>query len=513
MSRSLFAQLHRRFGPRRDAITRRELLRQTLAASAGLLLSRLPDIAWAQPTPGGGKRVVVIGAGLAGLACAHELRSAGYDVTILEARNRVGGRVLTFREFIQNRVVEGGAELIGSNHPTWVAYVEKFKLEFLDVTEDESLETPLLLEGRRLAQGEAEKLYHEMDEAFKLLNTDAAAVIEDRPWDTPGAAELDRKTTAQWVAGLKVSETTRRAILLQLVADNGTVADRQSYLGMLAQVKGGGLEKYWTDSESYRCKGGNQQLTTRLAEAIGSDRIVLKLPVTDISVRDKGCVLTCADGRTIEADDVVLTAPPSTWSKIRFSPELPAALRPQMGVNLKYLAAVRSRFWKTGGLSPNSYSDGPISMTWEGTDGQPGEGPACLVGFSGGPPASQCLEFPKDKVDERYRDELEKVYAGYAEQFISGRFMDWPRDPWCMAGYSFPAPGQVTTVGPLMHKGLGRLHFAGEYACYKFVGYMEGALNSGVALARRLAARDGLIGSRSLRSLARSRAEPSARSV
>jgi monoamine oxidase len=71
--------------------------------------------------------------------------------------------------------------------------------------------------------------------------------------------------------------------------------------------------------------------------------------------------------------------------------------------------------------------------------------------------------------------------------------MAWPDEPWTLAGYSFPAPGQVTTVGPLLAKGLGRLHFAGEHACYKFVGYMEGALSSGAAVAMKLAARDGVV--------------------
>ncbi len=87
---------------------------------------------------------------------------------------------------------------------------------------------------------------------------------------------------------------------------------------------------------------------------------------------------------------------------------------------------------------------------------------------------------------------------------------NWPRDPWALAGYSFPAPGQVTTVGPLLHEGLGRLHFADEHACYKFVGYMEGALNSGVSVARRLAARDGVITSLRLRPLDRAAAQRSA---
>jgi monoamine oxidase len=70
--------------------------------------------------------------------------------------------------------------------------------------------------------------------------------------------------------------------------------------------------------------------------------------------------------------------------------------------------------------------------------------------------------------------------------------MDWPADPWTMAGYSFPAPGQITRTGRTLRDGLGRLHFAGEHTSYKFVGYMEGALDSGVSLARRIAKMDGV---------------------
>lgn len=89
--------------------------------------------------------------------------------------------------------------------------------------------------------------------------------------------------------------------------------------------------------------------------------------------------------------------------------------------------------------------------------------------------------------------EFGKIYPKFQENYIGSRFMDWPADEWTMASYSFPGPGQVTTVGPLLHKGMGRLHFAGEHTCYKFVGYMEGALNSGATVAKRIATRDGVI--------------------
>jgi monoamine oxidase len=492
MSRSLYARLYRRFGPADQILTRREFLRGTLATGSALLLSRHANAFQTSAPSRNAPRVVVIGAGFAGLACAYELRSAGFHVTVLEARDRVGGRVLSFGDFVPGRNVEGGAELIGSNHPMWVAYADKFKLEFLDVTEAEDAAFPVMLDGQLLDNDAVEGLYHEMEEAFNLMNTDAAPVDADEPWKTPNAEKLDARTLADWVKDLKVSETTRKAIAALLVADNGQAADKQSYLGMLTQVKGGGLEKYWTDSEVYRCKGGNQQLATKLAEAIGRDNLRLGLPVREVTGKDGGVTVTAMDGRTLEADEVVVAVAPTVWHKIRFSPELPAAMTPQMGSNIKYLVSLKGRFWKAKGLAPDALTDGDVSETWEATDNQNGDEPAGMVAFSGGPPAEACRKWPKEKRDENYRAALERLFPGFGENFVGSRFMDWPSDPWTLGGYSFPAPGQVTKVGPLLHKGLGRLHFAGEHACYKFVGYMEGGLSSGVAVARRIAAKAGV---------------------
>lgn len=494
MSHSLYTRLRRRFGPTTDGVTRREMLQVTLLASAGLLLSRSSAMGWSPfvPRPGG-KRVVVVGGGFAGLACAYELASAGYDVTVVEARPRVGGRVLSFGDFVPGHNVEGGGELIGSNHPAWVAYADKFELEFLDVSEYKDLAAPLTLGGKRLDDEQAEKIYTEMEEAVSGMNKDASPINEDEPWTSENAAALDKKSTRQWIDALQVSDLCKLGIAAELQANNGVAVAMQSYLGNLAQVKGGGVEKYWTDTEVYRCKGGNQQLAAKLAEGIGKDRLVLGLPVRQIDLKTSGVVVTCADDRKIECDDVVLAVPPSVWKKIAFNQPFPAALNPQMGTNLKYLTSVKSRYWNAAKASPDALSDGEISMTWDATDGQPEGGGACLTAFSGGPGAEKCREWTRAERDGKYAGLLEGLYPGYKENKVATRFMDWPSAEWTGAGYSFPAPGQVTTVGPLLRKGIaGRLHFAGEHACYKFVGYMEGALNSGVSLAARLAERDGV---------------------
>ncbi len=494
MSTSLYARLTRRFGPQHDAVTRRQMLKSTLAASAGLLISRTPLYGALQTTTRNERRrVVIVGAGFAGLACAYELKTAGYDVTVLEARSRVGGRVLSFSDFVAGKNVEGGGELIGSNHPAWVAYAEKFGLSFLDVTEDEALEFPLVLGGRRIEAAEAEALWEEMNAAYARMNADAAHVDADRPWMTRDAAALDRRTVAEWVGAQDVSDLCRHAMHAQLTADNGVATERQSYLAMLAQVKGGGLERYWTHSEVYRCRGGNQQLATRLAAAIGQDHVTLGAPVTAIAIRDDGVAVMQGSERKIDADDVVLAVPPGVWNKIEITPALPAALTPQMGVNVKHLSALKGRFWRDAGLSPDSMTDGDVSMTWEATDNQPAEGGAAMVAFSGGPPAERCRARQGAARDEAYKAALEALYPGYGRNVTATRFMDWPGDAWTMGGYSFPAPGQVTTIAPVLHDGIGRLHFAGEHTCCAFVGYMEGGLSSGAALARRLAIRDGVL--------------------
>lgn len=489
MARSLYAILNDRFGEKRDGLTRREMLKMTLAAAAGLLISDRFGFAGSAA----GRRVIIIGAGFSGLAAAYELSSVGYDVTVLEGRDRVSGRVLSFGDLVPGKNVEGGGELIGSNHPTWVSYKKKFGLAFLDVTEPKRGKSPVVFGGKELSEAESRKLWKEMEAALKKINADAAKIDDaHQPWKSPNAEALDRRALKSWIEALDASPLCKRAIDAELTADNGVQTAWQSYLGNLAVVKGGGLEKYWTDTEVFRCKGGNQQLATKLAAALGEKRIRLSTPVRAVAASEKTVKVTLADGNILEGDDLILTAPPRVWHKIAFDPPLPGQLAPQMGTNVKFLMVVKERFWTKARLTPNSFSEGPVQFTWEGTDNQPGAG-VDLTAFSGGPGADTCREWkPEERID-KYLNELERIYPGIRANYVKSRFMDWPSDPWVKASYSFPAPGQVTALGPTLYNGLGRLHFAGEYTSYAFMGYMEGALNSGVRVAKRLAVRDGVV--------------------
>jgi len=312
----------------------------------------------------------------------------------------------------------------------------------------------------------------------------ARPVNAETPWNTENVAALDARSLLDFVRDHNPSADTVSVITAHLGGDNGAPLEKQGLLGMLAMIKGGGLEKFWTETEVYRCREGNDRLATELARAFGSDRIHLNTPVANLRTMADGVEVTDITGRVWTAERVVMTAPPTTWPKIQFQPALPDGIAPQMGVNVKFLSRLRGDAWKPAGA--DAMTDGFISQTWEGTDNQKGPG-VCMVSFSGGDQARAAIAHYRTDGRKPHVDEMQSIYPRFGENFVDSRFMDWPNDPWTMAGYSCPAPGDITRVGPTLYNGIGRLTFAGEYSCYTFPGYMEGGLQSGVRAARQIA--------------------------
>ncbi|MCW5765713.1 MAG: FAD-dependent oxidoreductase [Phycisphaeraceae bacterium] len=500
MSDSVFRRLTWRFDPEaRATLSRRDLFKAGVAAGAALLLSG-GKAAARGARPGrrlADGRVLVIGGGLAGLTAAYELHSEQIEVTVLEATGRLGGRVVTMNDVVPGKVVEGGGELIGSNHPLWLAYADRFGLTMARLDVDEEGATPVVIEGRRLSEDELERVYGEMAGAFMGLNAPAFVVDAEKPWTAERARELDARTMADWLAAQELSDVARKVIRADLTSTNGVTLDRQSYLGFLAMLKGHGLGRFWFETEVYRCRQGNQHLAFRMADAIGRDRIKVGSAVVKVERTATGVRATTRAGEVHEADELVLAIPPSLWGSIQWSPELPEALRNadgtprvQLGTNLKYLVPVKDAFWKKDRIGPHAQSDGPIGAVWDMTAGQPGEGEAVAC-FSGGPRARAIADMESREVAPMYAAELRKLLPGIEGSMLRGRLLNWPKMPWARCGYAFPAPGEVTTVGPVLHEGAERLTFAGEHACYGFVGYMEGALQSGLNAARNVLVRAG----------------------
>ena len=506
--RSLFARLHRRYGPRISGAERQSRVRDKLDSQPALPSLRLLEThaALARPRP----KVAVIGGGFSGLMAASEL-VAHCDVTVFEARDRFGGRVWSKQK--KSGIVEAGGELIGYNHPIWLSLARKFELGLSVITSDTNfdaldLKMPLRLGDHEPSESELERIYHEMDHAFKAISRQAAEIDPRKPWLAKDARDLDARTLGDWIDSLDCSKPTKIAIDEQMSNDQGVPTHEQSFLANLAAISGGRMkdqvDAFFTQTETLRCSEGNQQLAIRLAEVINGSAHGSALPSTPVSairIEDEGVTLEFAPSangeqrEAFKADYVVLAIPPSLWpnsrsAKIKITPDLPRDYYITMGTAVKYLSQMTKRFWIGEGLAPTSMST-RFGVTWEGTDNQigPPDRPVELSVFAGADVAKEALAHlkPNDQteVDKFYALRIGELYKDYSTNLDSQpEFMAWPCDEWTAAGYSCPAPGEVCRAGPLLYKGFkDRLFFAGEHTCFAYFGYMEGALESGRAAA------------------------------
>jgi hypothetical protein len=220
---TLYTKLKTRYGPKDRkpgatgpvtglAVNRPPLLSERLARRPEALIK---------------KRVAIVGAGFAGLAAAYELFHCGYDVIIFEARKRLGGRVFSLNDLVSDKNVEGGGELIGSNHPTWVAYRKNFSLEFLNVNDGRN--APIVLRGKQLTEKESKDLSLEMDRAIDAINADARKIHDPfQPWAEPDAPGFDSVSLASQIQKLQVSKNCKLALAAQLSNDNGVSAADQN---------------------------------------------------------------------------------------------------------------------------------------------------------------------------------------------------------------------------------------------------------------------------------------------
>jgi monoamine oxidase len=508
MSRSLYANLHRRYGERVSGKERQRGINDRLYAF--MEESPGPPDSWAFTEARSKKRVIIIGGGFAGLMAGWTLAGSA-EVTVFEARDRVGGRVCSLVNGATNRIVEAGAELIGYAHPTWLTLARRFNLGLAVWTSEGDfdalkLEMPNFMDGRLLSPAESEIVYNEMNAAFAHMAHEAKVVTDPkRPWLTTNAAALDAQPLSAWIAGLRCSNLTKAALEIQFANTNGAPSVRQSYLANLALVAGaarhGKPDDFFTMSENVRCTQGNESLARALAEDIErrGGRVRLSSPIAKIQILRDGVYVTPAVGPAIKADFAVLAIPPSLWPSsnpdLIIDPPIPSDYYMTMGTAVKYLSHSSDRFWIAEGRAPSGVSD-RCGMVWEGTDNQmqtPGQEVELSL-FAGGDAATAAIRAfnygGPSGVEKFYDDRITQLYATYTNYRTRTNFVKWPLEQWTMTGYSCPAPSDVCRAGPLLFEPFNEhLYFAGEHVCLPFFGYMEGALQSGAQAAEAISRR------------------------
>ena len=493
-------------------MSRRQVLAAGAAAAAAAVLA---DGAGAAPAKRPARRrtrrredVVVVGAGLSGLIAARDVMRAGHSVAVLEARGRVGGRMLS-RAVPGGEVVDLGAEFIGPTQNHILALAGELSIETF----------PSWTQGRNVyIAGGARSTYSDTgltgmappDPALLVDLLTATTAIDrlslgvpvDAPWEAARAAEFDGQSLETWI---RRNTTGGRRFLDVATAGLRPVFGAElrevSMLFALFLVAGSGdegtpgtFERNFSTrhgAQQDRIDGGAQAIALALARRLGR-RVVRRSPVRRI-VAGKGYVDVISDRYVNRARRVIVALPPVLAGRIQYEPAMPAlrdglTQRLPQGHIIKVQAVYDEPFWRGDGLNGASVSDvGPCNVTFDSSprDGRPG----ALLGFVCGDEARRFARLPAAERRRAALESLGRAFGARALSPIAYAELDWAGEPYSRGGpIAVPAPGVLTTYGPALREPVRRIHWAGSETSTYWNGYMDGAVRSGERAAREVLA-------------------------
>jgi len=446
--------------------------------------------------------VVVVGAGIAGLTAARELSGAGMDVRVLEARDRVGGRTLNHSVGEGgDQVVELGGQWVGPTQHQVLALAVELGLETYPthaagehVFEDDGGTTsryagtiPRL--GRPLVMAD----YGLADLRFKRL---VAKVDPESPWLAPGAERLDERTFAGWIRANARTRTAREALAATARAVFSVEPSELSLLHVLFYAASAGGWDDLLDTEGGaqqdRIVGGSQLISLRMAEALG-ERVALESPVRAVRVGADGVV-----AGDVRARRLVVALPPTLAIRIEFDPPLPAerdqlCQRIPMGWVIKCMAIYDEPFWRADGLSGQAFSlPGPAQVVFDNSP--PGGTPGVLLGFLEGRDARVLAEANEAERRHAVTGTFARLFGPRAAEPTDYVEKNWAAEPYsrgCYAGVF--GPGAWTGYGRALRRPVGPIHWAGTETATRWMGYFDGAVQSGRRAATEVLAAEGVV--------------------
>jgi monoamine oxidase len=454
-------------------IKRRDILKVSAAGLAGTLAAQ---------SAGAKKKVIVIGAGIAGLSCGYELVRRGHDVTVLEASGRAGGHVRTFHDqFADGLYADIGAEhFYYPGYTEYWRYLKEFSLTAIPYPRRDNMVR--FLNGERFTEEEL----HSRGALGKLgFSQREIGFLGKRSW-----SELPLLYIQQYVDQVRDEANPFEGALRQLdpvsftellKRENASAAALQFFGGSgsaLQTIWGAAVKKLrGTDLESkklFRLKGGNQLMTDAFAARLGG-RVHLGCPVLRIDHGASGATVTCREfeqERKLEADYVVSCVSAVVLRQIPVSPAWPEA-KAFVIREMPYYTRTRivfqtqTRFWKTDKISPNWTPPNPqLNELWSMAEEVNTPRGILLGGAQAGVSAAASLAA------------FQKLYHGKSADIEQVIVHDWSKDPYAgMCERTAYKPGDLARFWPEVTRPVGRIHFAGAYAAQMSWG-QEAALES-----------------------------------
>jgi monoamine oxidase len=446
---------------------RREFLKVLGASSLGLALGA--QNLYGQKRK---KSCVVIGAGFAGLAAAFKLKNAGWSVTVLEARNRIGGRVFS-HSLAQNPnlVCELGAEWVGESHERIKALCNDFKIPL----QKHQFDDYLLQNGQVSRPGEwgfsapARTAFEKIKAGYGKLTALQQAKLDKLDW---------------WTYLEKIGYSPDDLILRDLMdsTDFGESIRHVSAFGALAEY----AESSPKNEMDYKMTGGNSRLAEEFASRVGAENIKLNTLVTEID-QTKGVVTVKTGSEIFKTDACICTVPVASLNRIKFNPPL-ASAQAEAAQKLIYSRIIKNsvlyenRFWKDENFS--MVSDVTSHFYFHSTQGQAGtEG--ILTAYAIGEKADVLASQSDARRMKIITNDLTDFNAG-APQLAKGiASYAWQRDKYTEGAYALYRPGQWFGIRPILQRPHGKILFAGEHLA-DWQGFMEGAVETGEAAAASL---------------------------